>query len=139
LSTLTKVLIVLQVVVALVLCGLVVSYVATADNYKQLYETESSKARGAIQEKNNAQDEFEKFKADKDKEFAQLTKEMGELNDAKSRLENDLKYQSEQGNSLPTNSQPRMLPFKRPTTWPNNKVSSMPRPRNNWMLSEMNK
>jgi myosin heavy subunit len=90
LSTLTKVLIVLQVVVALVLCGLVVSYVATADNYKQMYETERSKASRAIQEKDNAQEEFEKFKADKDQELAQLTKQMGELKDTISRLNNDL-------------------------------------------------
>jgi hypothetical protein len=90
LSTLTKVLIVLQVVVGLVLCGLVVTYVSTADNYKQLYEAENSKAKQADQAKNNAQDELEKFKADKDQEFALLTKQIAVLKDNISKLTNDL-------------------------------------------------
>jgi hypothetical protein len=90
LSTLTKVLIVLQVVVALVLCGLVVTYVSTAENYKQLYEAEKSKASRANQEKDNAQEELEKFKAEKDQELAQLTKQIATLKDNISKLTNDL-------------------------------------------------
>ena len=90
LSTLTKVLIVLQVVVALILCGLVVTYVATADNYKQMYETERSKASRANQEKDNALEEQDKFKAEKDQEMALLTKQIAVLKDNISKLTNDL-------------------------------------------------
>ena len=89
-STLTKVLIVLQVVVALVLCGLVVTYVSTAENYKQMYETENSKAKRANQDKENAQEELEKFKAEKDQEIASLTKQIAALKDTISKLNNDL-------------------------------------------------
>ena len=85
-STLTKVLIVLQVVVALVLCGLVVTYVATADNYKQMYESERSRALQANQQKQAAHDEFEAFKATKDQEAAGLRKDMARLNDKASEL-----------------------------------------------------
>jgi len=90
LSTLTKVLIVLQVVVALVLCGLVVTYVATADNYKRMYEEERSRASKANQQKEATQQDFEQFKAAKDQEFAGLNKKIAELNDTISRLTNDL-------------------------------------------------
>jgi len=90
LSTLTKVLIVLQVVVALVLCGLVVTYVATSDNYKKMFEDERSRASKANQEKQLAQHEFEQFKAAKEQDLARLTQQFGEQKDSISKLTNDL-------------------------------------------------
>jgi DNA repair exonuclease SbcCD ATPase subunit len=90
LSTLTKVLIVLQVVVALVLCGLVVTYVATADNYKQMYEGQSSKARQAEQQRQKAEQDLEQLKTDTAQETAGLSKKIAGLNDRISDLGNNL-------------------------------------------------
>jgi len=90
LSTLTKVLIVLQVVVALVLCGLVVTYVATADNYKQMYDTQSSRARLADQQREKAEQDLEQIKTDRAQETAGLNKKIAELNDRISDLGNNL-------------------------------------------------
>jgi DNA repair exonuclease SbcCD ATPase subunit len=52
LSNLTKVLIVLLTISAIFLCGIVVTYVANADNYKQKYDG-LTKERGALEQKVN--------------------------------------------------------------------------------------
>jgi len=51
LSTLTKILVVLLSLFAIFLCGLTVSYVGSANNYKSLYEGEQL-ARSAVQSEN---------------------------------------------------------------------------------------
>lgn len=80
-STLTKVLIILQVVVVLVLCGLVVTYVATSDNYKKMYDDERAKAVQANQKRAQAEEELEKVKATKDQEIAAFTQKVAGLTD----------------------------------------------------------
>lgn len=130
-STLTKVLIVLQVVVALVLCGLVVTYVANADNYKGMYEDARSKANRANQEKEAKLQEFEQFKATKDQELAKLTQQMGEQRDAIGKLTNDLAVSERTKRNSATTSLPRMPPSRQPTPWPTSRPNCMPRPRNN--------
>jgi len=89
LSTLTKVLIVLQVVVALVLCGLVVTYVATADNYKQMYEAERSTALRANQTRDEKIEEFEQYKLAKDRDTNDLNKRIADLEATITGLGND--------------------------------------------------
>ncbi len=93
-STLTKVLIVLQVVFSILLCGVVVSYVATADNYREQYDTQRNAAQQAISQKNKYQKEWEDFKDTtvKDLEAAQaqvtsLKAQITELNSQKAALE----------------------------------------------------
>jgi outer membrane murein-binding lipoprotein Lpp len=54
LSTLTKVLIVLLTVASIFLCGIVVTYVANADNYKQKYENLNSSFQAAKRNEDNA-------------------------------------------------------------------------------------
>ncbi len=50
-STLTKVLIVLLTVASIFLCGIVVTYVASADNYKEMYEARRSSETRAVRAK----------------------------------------------------------------------------------------
>jgi hypothetical protein len=51
LSNLTKILIVLLTISAIFLCGIVVTYVATADNYKEKYAQLNSERSSLEQEK----------------------------------------------------------------------------------------
>lgn len=88
-STLTKVLIVLQVVVALVLCGLVVTYVTTADDYKKLYEDERSSASRANQTRDEKIEEFEQFKLARDRDTNDLNKRIADLEATIAGLGND--------------------------------------------------
>ncbi len=95
-STLTKVLIVLQVVFSILLCGVVVSYVATADNYKEDYDAQVKVAQDAKSKMNRTQSDWEDFKDTtvKDLEAAQaqiaaLKAEATELSNTIAALELD--------------------------------------------------
>lgn len=57
-STLTKVLIVLLTISSIFLCGVVVTYVASADNYKQLYEQRRSSELSAKQQRDKAREDL---------------------------------------------------------------------------------
>jgi septal ring factor EnvC (AmiA/AmiB activator) len=72
LSTLTKILIVLLTLSSIFLCGIVATYVASADNYKQLYETERITRQDAVTKKNDADGQLDKKK----KEFQQSEDEL---------------------------------------------------------------
>lgn len=89
-STLTKVLIILQVFGVLALCVLVVSYVASADNYKQRYEQQQQKATRATQQQQATVDDYERFKAAKEQEIANLNRENTRLKTQVTMLENQL-------------------------------------------------
>lgn len=69
-STLTKVLIVLLSVFALFLCGVVVTYVANADNYKQMYERQRSDISVARNRRQAAEEELAQYRtaAEQDKQ-----------------------------------------------------------------------
>jgi hypothetical protein len=79
LSTLTKVLIVLLTLSSIFLCGIVVTYVASANNWKQEYEKEKSDwqaAKSLYQSKMNLADE----------EMAKAKRELDEANQKKTEL-----------------------------------------------------
>jgi len=92
LSTLTKILIVLLTLSSIFLCGIVVTYVANADNFRQKYnnlaadkDSLSKKVKGLTKQVN---DKIEETKLLEDKlrgEIALLKKEFGEL---QSKLDN---------------------------------------------------
>jgi chromosome segregation ATPase len=90
LSTLTKVLIILQVVVVLILCGLVVTYVATADNYKTMYDAERTKASQAGQKRAEAEEELQKAKAASDQEIASFRQDAAKLTERITSLTNEI-------------------------------------------------
>ena len=74
-STLTKVLIVLQVVFSVFLCGIVVTYVANATDFKKDYDRANSSLRSSEQRAAQAEKDKDKFIEEKKTEFADaLTK-----------------------------------------------------------------
>ena len=82
-STLTKVLIVLLTISSIFLCGIVVTYVANADNYRQQYTQRNSELlaakeseRDAIEKRNNIEKEMTQQKQDLDNEIASLTEQI---------------------------------------------------------------
>jgi hypothetical protein len=98
LSTLTKILIVLLAISSIFLCGIVVTYVGSSANYKQLYEDEQAKYQSAKQRETEAKKEQNTAKetSDKEKELlnsqiadleAKITTSNSELTSAKAALE----------------------------------------------------
>ena len=71
-STLTKVLIVLLTVASIFLCGIVVTYVASAENYKEMYDQRASSERRAKQQKDQITEEWNAAKAKMDEERTKL-------------------------------------------------------------------
>ncbi len=78
-STLTKVLIVLLTIASIFLCGIVVTYVASADNYKEKYDTAYGQLRTAKQNEEAATDDFNELKKRTDGEKDKLTGDVGAL------------------------------------------------------------
>ena len=80
-STLTKVLIVLLTVASIFLCGIVVTYVASAENYKDKWQTLQSSERRARQQKDQITEEWNAEKAKMDEERTKLNGEIAALRD----------------------------------------------------------
>jgi len=91
LSTLTKILIVLLTLSSMFLCGIVVTYVAKADNYKQLYENERSAKDAAIASRNSANKLLKEKKAAFQKQEDELNKQIASFQSEIEKLKNDLK------------------------------------------------
>jgi hypothetical protein len=81
LSTLTKVLIVLQTVFSVFLCGIVITYVGNADNYKDMYETANRSLGSAQRTADQADKNYTEFKTLKEAEFAKVGLEIQALKD----------------------------------------------------------
>ena len=81
-STLTKVLLVLQTVFSVFLCGIVITYVGNADHYKKEADTAKSRLGSAQRVADQAEKDLEEYKALKDKEFADAGKQIQDLNTA---------------------------------------------------------
>jgi cell division protein FtsB len=91
LSTLTKALIVLLTISSIFLCGIVVTYVATADNYRQQYDKLKSE-RDALRKKSaDLTEQVNEKIAEKDALEKKLRGELAKLRTDKSKLGNDLK------------------------------------------------
>jgi len=104
LSTLTKVLIVLQVVISIFLCGIVVTYVANADDYKERYTRANSSLSSARRVADQAEKERDDYKAQKDAEMAKtvadLTRLQSEIDSLKTNLEAAARQNSDLTNKL---------------------------------------
>jgi len=90
LSTLTKVLIVLLTIASIFLCGIVVTYVASADNYKQKYDNLNSSYQAAKRNEDNAKTQLNNTIEEKDKDAEKLGQQIASLEGQISKLQNDL-------------------------------------------------
>jgi len=90
LSTLTKVLIVLLTISSIFLCGIVVTYVANADNYKQKFESQNNSFQAAKRNEDNAKTQLNNTIKEKDGEAAKLGEQIASLNSQISQLKGDL-------------------------------------------------
>jgi len=91
LSTLTKVLIVLQTVFSVFLCGIVITYVGNADSYKDKYDTANSRLGAAQRTSDQADKELSEFKALKEAEFTKAGQEIQALGDQLGALDGQVK------------------------------------------------
>lgn len=90
-STLTKVLIVLLTLASILLCGIVVTYVASAIDYKERYDGLYSGFQAAKKNEENANKQFNDLKAKTDEEKLAVGVKVGELQKTISDLEAKLK------------------------------------------------
>jgi len=90
LSTLTKVLIVLLTIASIFLCGIVVTYVANADNYKQKYDTQLSEYQAAKENEGNAQTQLNNTIEEKDRDTEKLGEQIASLEEQINTLKSDL-------------------------------------------------
>jgi cell division protein FtsL len=79
LSTLTKVLIVLLTIASIFLCGIVVTYTASAVNYKEKHDSLYSRFQAAKQSEDNANKQFNDLKNQTDQEKLALNEKMAAL------------------------------------------------------------
>ena len=77
-STLTKVLIVLLTIASFFLCGVVVTYVASADNYKEKYDNLRSQYQTAQDKKEDAETQLNALKTRTDEEIRKLNGEISQ-------------------------------------------------------------
>ena len=78
-STLTKVLIVLLTVASIFLCGVVVTYVASADNYKEKFDSLSRRYQSAQKTTEDAESQLNAVKTRTDEEKLKLTGDISTL------------------------------------------------------------
>ena len=79
-STLTKVLIVLLTVFAIFLCGIVVTYVANAENYRQKHGDVQTQLQAARAKENNAQQQLKQKTEEAELQKKQLDDQINALN-----------------------------------------------------------
>jgi DNA repair exonuclease SbcCD ATPase subunit len=91
LSTLTKVLIVLLTLASIFLCGIVVTYVANATDYKEKYDRQESSYRAAERRAENAESNFNKLKSETDQAKLDLNNQIAALQQRINTLGADLK------------------------------------------------
>ena len=89
-STLTKVLIVLLTIASIFLCGIVVTYVANADNYKQKYDSLYSGFQAAKTNEDNAKTRLNNTIEEKDRSSEKLGEQIASLEEQINKLKSDL-------------------------------------------------
>jgi hypothetical protein len=90
LSTLTKILIVLLTVSSIFLCGIVVTYVANANNYRQMYMELRAERDSAVKKEQSARNELNTFKDESDRHKQQLSSTVDSLKNQVDLLQRDL-------------------------------------------------
>lgn len=89
-STLTKILIVLLTVFSIFLCGIVVTYVANANNYRQMYMGLRVEKDSAVKKEESARNELNTFKDETDRHKRQLNSTIDSLKSQANQLQRDL-------------------------------------------------
>ena len=89
-STLTKVLIVLLTIASIFLCGIVVTYVANADNYKQKFDNLDEEYDAAKENEENAITERNNTIEEKDRDTEKLGEQIASLEEQINKLKIDL-------------------------------------------------
>ena len=89
-STLTKVLIVLLTIASIFLCGIVVTYVANADDYKQKYDNQLSSYQAAKENEDNAKTQLNNTIEEKDRDTEKLGEQIASLEEQINKLKSDL-------------------------------------------------
>ena len=90
-STLTKILIVLLTIASIFLCGIVVTYVANADNYRDLYNTLKRDADSLRESADGNAKAFSELQAEKERLENKLNSDIAALNTQISTLKGQLK------------------------------------------------
>ena len=89
-STLTKVLIVLLTIASIFLCGIVVTYVANADNFKQKYDKLYNGYQAAKKNEDNAKTQLNNTIEEKDRNTEKLGEQIASLDEQINKLKSDL-------------------------------------------------
>ena len=89
-STLTKVLIVLLTIASIFLCGIVVTYVANADNYKKKYDNLNSNYQAAKKNEDNAKTQLNNTIEEKNRDTEKLGEQIASLEEQINKLISDL-------------------------------------------------
>ena len=89
-STLTKVLIVLLTIASIFLCGIVVTYVANADNYKQKFDNLSNGYAAAKKNEDNAKTQLNNTIEEKNRNAEKLGEQIASLDGQINKLKSDL-------------------------------------------------
>lgn len=89
-STLTKILIVLLTISSIFLCGIVVTYVANANNYRQMYNGLKDDRDSAVKKEQSARNELNTFKDESDRHKQQLNSTVDSLKNQVDQLQRDL-------------------------------------------------
>ena len=90
-STLTKVLIILQIVFSCLLCGITVNYVATANNFKKMYDKEKTNASRERNDRQEIEGKWELAKSEFDEKLKQNTEKLANLETANTELISQIK------------------------------------------------
>ena len=99
-STLTKVLIVLLTLSSIFLCGIVVTYVANAENYREKYNNQMTKYQAAVKMEESHRKELNEFKKLTDDEKLRLNGQIAALEREKGELDTKLKEAERQKAAL---------------------------------------
>ncbi len=89
-STLTKILIVLLTISSIFLCGTVVTYVANATNYRQMYTELRVERDSAVKKEQSARNELNTFKDEADRHKQQLNSTIDSLKNQVNQVQRDL-------------------------------------------------
>lgn len=90
-STLTKVLIVLLTLASIFLCGIVVTYVANAADFKEKFDNQQSRYQAADRRAQNAEENFNKLKDETEQAKLELNNRIAALEQRINSLTADLK------------------------------------------------
>jgi len=91
LSTLTKILVILLTVSSIFLCGIVVTWVASADDYKQKYDSQIARIGSSTEELGSLKKQLNRKIEEKSAQKAELSNEIAVLKVKSSELQTQLK------------------------------------------------